>query len=150
MKDAQCDHAPKCTFRSSWEPGGDLITLTVRTRRWCHCSQRRHRTLPAFGPGRFQNSLIGCTTKLKVKHWGQNNLPLCMLNGTQLYDDPRFWQIGGGGGGGPPIPGKSGGCPGWGWGSGVPCPGHKAAWATSEVSTGLKLATLTRRNHNHH
>ena len=35
-------------FRSSWEPGGDLKYHSHCPSRWCHCSQRRHRTLPTF------------------------------------------------------------------------------------------------------
>jgi hypothetical protein len=75
--------------------------------RWCHCSQRRHRTLPAFGKINQLDWLYN-TINLKVKHWGLSNLPLCILNGTKLY--PRFWQIGGRGcqWGWTPDSGKSG------------------------------------------
>ena len=40
--------ASETSARAGSLSGGDLITLTVRSSRWCHCSQRRHRTLPAF------------------------------------------------------------------------------------------------------
>ncbi len=89
--------------------GGDLITLTVRSSRWCHCSQR-----PASSDVaglRRLISLIGCTINLKVKHWGS-------LNSTPLqYSMVLSWipdsgKSGMGMGMDPRSPANRG----WGWG----------------------------------
>ena len=62
-------------FRSSWEPGGDLITLTVRVAGVCHCSQLTASSPDIAGLRRLIS--FGSTINLKVRHWGSlNSIPL--------------------------------------------------------------------------
>ena len=73
MKDAEIMRQ-NARFRSSWEPGGDLITLTVRVAGATvvngvigHCHD------DGIAGFRRLTSLICCTINLKVKHGGSRN-----------------------------------------------------------------------------
>ena len=96
-------------FRSSWEPGGDLtsITLTVRVAAAAVVNGVIGHCRPS---GRLIR-LIGCTINLKVKHWGSlNSTPL--QYSMVLSCIPDSGKSGMGMGMDPPSPANRG----WGWG----------------------------------
>ena len=104
MKDAEIMRQ-NARFRSSWEPGGDLITLTVRVAG----ATVVNGVIAGFR--RLLTSLFGRTINLKVKHWGsRNSTPLRYSMVLSLIPDSG--KSGMGMGMDPQSPANRG----WGWG----------------------------------